>query len=115
MLELNKLFLDAYVLVNKFLQNNHVTYYPASVGAAYKQLFKRDAFACLSFYDKDNEQYYLYFNAAYSKDINRMVFTSICIVSRENLNLNKASYECKYHIESIDDVNDFLNKLKGVV
>ena len=32
MLELNKLLLDAYVMVNKFFQNNHVNYYPASVG-----------------------------------------------------------------------------------
>ncbi|MBR1988998.1 MAG: hypothetical protein IJ987_00860, partial [Firmicutes bacterium] len=59
----------------RFFQKNHVNYYPTSVGAAYKELFKRDAFACLSFYDKDNNQYYLYFNAAYNRDINRMVFS----------------------------------------
>lgn len=115
MLELNKLFLDAYVMVNKFFQQNHVNYYPTSVGAAYKELFKRDAFACLSFYAKDNNQYYLYFNASYNRDINRMVFTSICIVSRENLNLKKATYEIKTHIDSVDDVQSLLDFMKGVV
>lgn len=115
MLELNKLFLDAYVMVNRFFQKNHVNYYPTSVGAAYKELFKRDAFACLSFYDKDNNQYYLYFNAAYNRDINRMVFSSICIVSRENLNLKKATYESKTHIDTIEDVESLLDVMKGVV
>lgn len=115
MLELNKLFLDAYVMVNKFFQQNHVNYYPTSVGAAYKELFNRDSFACLSFYDKDNKQYYLYFNASYNRDVNRMVFTSICIVSRENLNLNKATYESKTHIDSVDDVQSLLDFMKGVV
>lgn len=112
MLELNKLFLDAYVAVNKFFQQNHVTYYPTSVGAAYKDLFHRDAFACLSFYDKSNKQYYLYFNSAYNRDINRMVFTSIAIVSRENLNKSIASLETKVHIDTIDDVESFIDWLE---
>jgi len=115
MLELNKLFLDAYVSVNKFFQQNHVTYYPTSVGAAYKDLFHRDAFACLSFYDKSNKQYYLYFNSAYDRDINRMVFTSIAIVSRENLNKSVATLETKTHIDTIDDVKSFLKVLKGMI
>jgi hypothetical protein len=115
MLELNKLFLDAYVMVNKFFQKNHVNYYPTSVGSAYKELFHRDAFACLSFYDANNEQYYLYFNSAYNRDINRMVFTSIAIVSRENLNIGKADLELKAHIENISDVENLLKTLKGVI
>jgi hypothetical protein len=115
MLELNRLFLDAYVKVNKFFQQNNVNYYPASVGVAYKELFNRDSFACLSFYDKDNNQYYLYFNASYNIFINRMVFTSIGIVSRENLNLKKATYEIKTHIDSVDDVQSLLDFMKGVV
>jgi hypothetical protein len=115
MLELNKLFLDAYVIVNKFFQKNHVNYYPASVGVAYKELFKRDAFACLSFYDKNNRQYYLYFNAAYNRDINRMVFSSISIVSRANLNTKTPTYECKAHIETIDDVESLLIVMKGMI
>jgi hypothetical protein len=115
MLELNKLFLNAYIMVNKFFQQNQVNYYPTSVGSAYKELFKRDAFACLSFYDKNNEQYYLYFNAAYDRDINRMVFSSICIVSRENLNLKKATYESKTHIESMEDIESLLDLMKGVI
>ena len=115
MLELNKLFLDAYVMVNKFFQTNKVNYYPTSVGSAYKKLFSRDAFACLSFYDKDGGQYYLYFNSAYNKDINRMVFTSIAIVSRQNLDIEKADLELKQHIESTDDVDNFLKVLKTVI
>lgn len=115
MLELNKLFLDAYVMVNKCLQKNHTNYYPASVGKAYKDLFHRDSFACISFYAQDNEQYYMYFNSAYNPDINRMCFSSISIVSRENLNLGKASLESKTHIESIEDVENFLNMLEGVL
>lgn len=115
MLELNKLFLDAYVMVNKFFQNNHVNYYPASVGVAYKDLFHRDAFACLSFYDSDNNQYYLYFNSAYNRDINRMVFTSIAVVSRDNLNRKVATLESKTHIDTIEDVESFLTMMKGVI
>lgn len=115
MLELNKLFLDAYVMVNKFFQRNKVNYYPTSVGNAYKELFHRDAFACLSFYDSKGIQYYLYFNAAYNRDLNRMVFSSICIVTRHNLNIKNASYESKTHIESIEDVEAFLEMMKGVI
>lgn len=115
MLEHNKLFLDSYVVVNKFFQKNFVNYYPTSVGSAYKDLFKRDAFACLSFYDKDGNQYYLYFNAAYNRNINRMVFSSICIVSRDNLNLNKPVYESKTHIDTLEDVESLLEVLKDVI
>ena len=115
MLELNKLFLDAYVMVNKFFQKNKVNYYPTSVGTAYKELFHRDAFACLSFYDKDNEQYYLYFNSAYNRDINRMVFTSIAIVSRDNLNTNVATLELKTHINDVNDVENLLKTLESVI
>lgn len=115
MLELNKLFLHAYVNVNKFLQQNNVNYYPSSIGVGYRELFNRDTFACLSFYDKSNKQYYLYFNAAYDRDINKMVFTSISIVSRDNLNLKNATYENKTHIETMDDIQTFLSVLKGMI
>ena len=115
MLEHNKLFLDAYVMVNRFLQQNHVNYYPTSVGTGYKSLFNRDSFACLSFYDNNNEQYYLYFNAAYDSTLNRMLFTSIGIVSRHNLNIKCAKYEIKQHIDSTEDVQTLLDLLKGVV
>lgn len=115
MLETNKIFLDAYVLVNKALQRKGATYYPASVGKAYKDLFHRDSFACLSFYATDGEQYYMYFNSAYNPEINRMCFSSITIVSRENLNKGIATYESKTHIETVEDINDFVKMLEGVI
>lgn len=115
MIELNRLFLDAYVLVNKFLQKNHITYYPTSVGSGYKELFKRDIFACLSFYTSNKGQYYLYFNAAYNSDINRMVFTSISVVSRDALNRKVPNLALKTHIENTEDIQAFLESLKDML
>ena len=109
---LNSLFLVSYIRVNKWLQKNEVEYYPASVGAAYKEVFKRDAFACLAFFDKNNTHYYIYFNAAYNRDINRMVFTSISVVKRENLNTKTNTLEFKQHIEDSKDVKSFLKLME---
>lgn len=115
MIELNLFYLQSYVMVNKFFQKNHINYYPTSVGAAYKELFHRDSFACLSFYDKHNVQYYMYFNAAYNSDINRMVFSSITIVPRENLNKHLAVHHSKVHVETQEDLETLFNILKGMI
>ena len=113
----NRLFLDAYVMVNRFLQQKRIRYYPTSVGKSYSEIYKRDTFACLSFVldDDSSSHYYLYFNASYDSDINRMVFSSITVVSRDSLNRNRRSYELKKHIEDTKDVETFLQSLEGML
>ena len=44
-----------------------------------------------------------------------MVFTSIAIVSRDNLNRKVATLESKTHIDTIEDVESFLTMMKGVI
>lgn len=113
----NRLFLEAYVKVNKFFQQQRIDYYPTSIGVAYKEVFNRDTFACLSFLTKHNpsKHMYLYFNASYNADINRMVFSSIAVVSRETLNRKHYSYELKKHVEDMKDVETFLQSLEGMI
>lgn len=113
----NRLFLDAYVMVNRFLQSKRVDFYPTSVGKSYSEIYKRDTFACLSFVlnDETKSHYYLYFNASYDSDINRMIFSSIAVVSRESLNTGRYSHTLKKHIEDIKDVETFLQSLEGML
>lgn len=115
MVELNNIYLHAFVMVNKFFQKHKLNYYPTSIGTAYKEIFKRDTFGCLSFYDTHKVQYYLYFNASYNSDINRMVFTSISVVSRDNLNRKASVTQLKHHIETIQDIENFLKLLEGMI
>ena len=112
MKDYNKLYEDTYHLIQKFLKSKNNPYYNTIVTKKYKDLFHRDALACISFFGADKEQHYMYFNGAYNIDLNRMVFTSITIVSRENLSKNVGTYETKVHIDSIDDVNGFLDYLE---
>ena len=42
MVELNNVYLHAFVMVNKFFQKHKLNYYPTSIGTAYKEIFKRD-------------------------------------------------------------------------
>ena len=44
-----------------------------------------------------------------------MVFTSISVVSRENLNKKASVTQLKYHIETIQDIENFLKLLEGMI
>ena len=115
MIELNALLMHSISKVYKYFMGNGIGFYPASIGVAYKELFKRDAFFCFSFYSSSNEQYYMYFNGAYNSDINRVIFTSISVVSRENLNRKIATVSLKCHIDTAQDVDYFIDLLKGMI
>ena len=102
-------------LITKFFITNGINWYHTSTGTAYKELFHRQTCHCFSFYDRDNIQYYMYLNTAFDSELSRMVFTSISIVSRENLNKKIPTLEVKQHVDLVDDVKQFLKSLKEVI
>lgn len=112
----NSLFLEAYLKIVKALNKSELSWYPASVGPSYKELFSRDAFACIAVnLPFTPEIHYIFFNASYDKTVRRMLFTSITIVSIETFLLKKkGEYLFKQHIDSPADIDTFLNKIESI-
>lgn len=112
----NALFLEAYLKIIKSFNNSELSWYPASIGPSYKELFSRDAFACIAVnFPFTPEIHYIFFNASYDKTVRRMLFTSISIVSIETFLLKKkGDYLYKQHVENSADIDNFLNKIESL-
>lgn len=112
----NVLYLEAYMKIIKALNNMKAVWYPASLTPSYKELFNRDAFACIAV--KVNftpEVHYMFFNSSYDSTSRRLLFTSITMVSMETFLLkSKGKHFCKCHIENTKDIEDFINKLTTI-
>lgn len=108
MKENNTLYLKSFSNVSHFLNDNAFDFYYASLGT-YSKVFKRDAFACISFFTPANNQYYMYFNSSYNKVLNRMFFTSISIVNWITKDLLN-----KFHINTIEDLDSVFSYINSL-
>lgn len=111
----NKLYLQALSAMNNLFLRHGTFFYHTNVGTTYKKIFNRDALACIGFKTASGEFYYMYFNSAYNPELYHFVFTSISVVSKDNLSLGNKILDAKHHIESVQDVLDFAAKLEGVL
>lgn len=91
-----------------------VPYYLTVTSDTYNKLFNREAVLCIAF-KHQGELYYMYFNMSFYQPINSYEFTSVGIVSRESFKKKSATYEKKWHIETLDDAKQFLKDLKDVI
>lgn len=112
----NIVFLEAYMKTIKALNAINASWYPASITPSYKELFNRDAFACIAIkVNFTSEVHYMYFNSSYDSTSRKLIFTSITIVSMETFLLKKKGkhfYKC--HIEDTKDIDEFINKLTTI-
>lgn len=113
MVECNGLFDYVYFNLKKWMQANKVTYYSADIGVTYRELFKRSCLACIAFYDSNDKKYYMYFNTAYAREINRMIFTSVTVISCDNISTKTPVHEFKFHMDSTEDFDGLIKLMEA--
>ena len=90
--------------------NSHGIYnYPTDSGN-YKAVTSRGSIYCIGFV-YNGEKYYVYFNTSYNAYTNTMSFSSVSIISKDNLALGRDSLEHKWHITNYEELEAMVNDL----
>ena len=95
------------------LSKNGIDFYFTEVGSSYTRLTRRGAISCIDFYF-NNELYYIYFNTSYNPFAHRMEFSSVSIISADNLRLHKNILEKKWHITNPNELYKFRDEFADV-